>query len=94
MKYANVILKRSLKWKPDAEIKNIFYNSKVLRLVQAFQFTDTNGEVCPASWKPGDATIKPDVEGAKEYFDTVVDDETLEYLDAGFKKLQVIRCLK
>jgi len=61
---------------------------EVLRLVQAFQFTDTNGEVCPASWKPGDATIKPDVEGAKEYFDTVVDDETLEYLDAGFKKLQ------
>ena len=31
----------------------------------------------------------PDVEGSKEYFDSVVDDETLEYLDAGFKKLQV-----
>ena len=62
---------------------------QVLRLVQAFQFTDDNGEVCPASWKPGDASIKPDVEGSKEYFDSVVDDETLEYLDAGFKKLQV-----
>ena len=62
---------------------------QVLWLVQAFQFTDANGEVCPASWKPGDASIKPDVEGSKEYFDSVVDDETLEYLDAGFKKLQV-----
>ena len=57
--------------------------------MQAFQFTDEKGEVCPASWKPGAASIKPDVEGAKEYFDLVVDDETLDYLDAGFKKLQV-----
>jgi peroxiredoxin (alkyl hydroperoxide reductase subunit C) len=25
-------------------------------------------EVCPAGWKPGDATMKPDPEGSKEYF--------------------------
>ena len=45
-------------------------------------------QVCPASWKPGADTIKPDVEGAKEYFDKTVDDDILDYLDDGFKKLQ------
>ena len=32
---------------------------ETLRLVQAFQYTDLHGEVCPASWKPGKATMKP-----------------------------------
>jgi len=41
---------------------------EALRLVQAFQFTDTHGEVCPAGWKPGDDTMKPDVNGSKSYF--------------------------
>ena len=30
---------------------------ETLRLVQAFQFTDQHGEVCPAGWTPGDATV-------------------------------------
>lgn len=41
---------------------------ETLRLVQAFQFTDEHGEVCPAGWKPGNKTLKPDPAGAKEYF--------------------------
>jgi len=41
---------------------------ETLRLIKAFQFADEHGEVCPANWKPGDATIKPDPSGAKEYF--------------------------
>mmetsp|Transcript_25378 Transcript_25378/g.17930 ORF Transcript_25378/g.17930 Transcript_25378/m.17930 type:complete len:118 (-) Transcript_25378:86-439(-) len=32
---------------------------EVLRLVQAFQYTDKHGEVCPASWKPGSDTMDP-----------------------------------
>ncbi|KAM5319555.1 LOW QUALITY PROTEIN: protein MFI [Glossophaga mutica] len=39
-----------------------------LRLVQAFQFTDKHGEVCPAGWKPGSDAIRPDVQKSKEYF--------------------------
>jgi alkyl hydroperoxide reductase subunit AhpC len=31
---------------------------EVLRLVQAFQFTDKHGEVCPAGWKPGADTVR------------------------------------
>ena len=42
---------------------------ETLRLVQAFQFVDKHGEVCPAGWKPGSLTIKPDVEKSKEYFE-------------------------
>uniref|UniRef100_UPI00398F6379 uncharacterized protein isoform X1 n=1 Tax=Pristiophorus japonicus TaxID=55135 RepID=UPI00398F6379 len=41
---------------------------EVMRLVQAFQFTDEHGEVCPANWKPGAETITPDVEKSKNYF--------------------------
>nr|XP_030687860.1 peroxiredoxin-1-like [Globicephala melas] len=41
---------------------------ETLRLVQAFQFTDKHGEVCPAGCKPGSDTIKPDVQKSQEYF--------------------------
>lgn len=30
---------------------------ETLRLLQAFQFTDSHGEVCPANWKPGAETV-------------------------------------
>jgi len=42
---------------------------EVLRLVQAYQFTDKHGEVCPSGWKPGAATIKPDPKSKLEFFD-------------------------
>jgi len=42
---------------------------ETLRLVQAFQFTDKYGEVCPAGWKPGQKGIKPTVSESKEYFE-------------------------
>lgn len=41
---------------------------ETLRLVKAFQYTDLHGEVCPANWEPGKATIIPDPTGSKEYF--------------------------
>ena len=42
-----------------------------LRLLEAFQFTEKYGEVCPANWHPGDETIKPSPEASKEYFNKV-----------------------
>ena len=30
---------------------------ETLRLVQAFKYTDSHGEVCPAGWKPGADTV-------------------------------------
>lgn len=39
-----------------------------LRLVEAFQYTETHGEVCPANWSKGSDTMKPDPTGSQEYF--------------------------
>ena len=39
-----------------------------LRLVEAYQYTAKHGEVCPAGWTKGKDTMKPDVQGSKEYF--------------------------
>ncbi|KAF8950723.1 Peroxiredoxin-2 [Entomortierella lignicola] len=41
---------------------------ETVRLVEAFQFTDEHGEVCPIGWQKGQSTIKPDVAGSKEFF--------------------------
>jgi peroxiredoxin (alkyl hydroperoxide reductase subunit C) len=41
---------------------------ETLRLVQAFQYTDVHGEVCPAGWNPGADTIKPSPKESLEYF--------------------------
>ncbi len=41
---------------------------EVLRLVDALQFTEQYGEVCPANWNKGDKTMKPTDEGLKEFF--------------------------
>jgi len=44
---------------------------ETIRLLQAFQFTELHGEVCPANWRPGGATIKPDPTAKLEYFSAV-----------------------
>ena len=38
------------------------------RLLEGYQHTARHGEVCPAGWAPGGATMKPDPEGSLEYF--------------------------
>ena len=46
---------------------------EVLRIVQAFQYHDKHGEVCPAGWKPGAKTMHADPKKSQEYFATVAD---------------------
>jgi alkyl hydroperoxide reductase subunit AhpC len=42
---------------------------ETLRLVKGYQYTDEHGEVCPANWTPGDATMVADPKKSKEgYF--------------------------
>ncbi|KAL7624788.1 cTPxI [Parahypoxylon ruwenzoriense] len=43
---------------------------ETIRLVQAFQFTDEHGEVCPAGWQNGSKGMKADPKGSLEYFAT------------------------
>lgn len=42
---------------------------EAIRVLDALQFFEKNGEVCPADWKPGGATIKPGVKESKAYFE-------------------------
>lgn len=41
---------------------------EALRMVKALQFNEEHGEVCPANWKEGSATIKPDPKGSQQFF--------------------------
>ena len=41
---------------------------EVLRLVDALQFTEKHGEVCPANWQKGKKAMKPNEAGLKDFF--------------------------
>jgi peroxiredoxin (alkyl hydroperoxide reductase subunit C) len=61
---------------PDGVIQHATVNNlavgrsvdETLRVLKAFQFVREHGEVCPANWQPGSASMKPDPEGSKDYF--------------------------
>lgn len=40
---------------------------EMLRLIDALQFHEKNGDVCPANWNKGDAGIKPTEEGIAQF---------------------------
>jgi len=42
---------------------------EALRMVDALQFHEKNGEVCPANWSEGSDGMKADPKGSKEYFE-------------------------
>ncbi|KAJ0405848.1 hypothetical protein P43SY_001580 [Pythium insidiosum] len=44
---------------------------EVLRLVQALQFHEEHGEVCPANWKKGAKAMKADPKGSRAYFESL-----------------------
>jgi len=40
---------------------------EALRVIDALQFHETHGEVCPANWRLGDDAMKPTAEGVADY---------------------------
>ncbi len=53
-----------------AEINNLPLGRNVdemLRTIDALQFSEEHGEVCPAGWKKGDSGMKPTAEGVADY---------------------------
>ncbi len=40
---------------------------EMLRMVDALQFTEEHGEVCPAGWNKGKAGMKPSIAGVADY---------------------------
>ena len=62
---------------------------ETLRLVQAFQYTDKHGEVCPAGWRPGKETISNRKEKQTEGEDEEEKKWTEQTLELK-KKLRVV----
>lgn len=54
---------------PAPEFRATAVVDEALRVIQALEFHEQHGEVCPANWRPGSATIKPNVADSREYFD-------------------------
>ena len=60
---------------PDGVVQHATVNNlavgrnvdETLRLIEAFQYTKANGEVCPANWKTGAKAMKPNFDGLKSY---------------------------
>jgi len=46
---------------------------EMLRMVDALQYTEVHGEVCPAGWQKGEKAMKPDPDGVAEYLSTAAD---------------------
>ncbi len=40
---------------------------EAVRVLDALQFHEEHGEVCPANWKPGEEAMKPTADGVAEY---------------------------
>ncbi|MCP4602982.1 MAG: peroxiredoxin [Proteobacteria bacterium] len=40
---------------------------EALRILEALQFTEEHGEVCPANWREGEDAMKPTANGVAEY---------------------------
>ena len=40
---------------------------EALRVIDALQYTEQHGEVCPANWKKGDEAMTPDAAGVADY---------------------------
>ena len=66
---------------PKGKIRHITINDlsvgrsveEAIRLVEGFNWTDKHGSVLPCNWTPGSATIKPEVDASKEYFNKAHD---------------------
>jgi peroxiredoxin (alkyl hydroperoxide reductase subunit C) len=41
--------------------------SEVLRLLDAIDYSEEHGEVCPANWQKGEKAMKPDADSLKQY---------------------------
>ncbi|KAF8814546.1 thioredoxin-like protein [Phlegmacium glaucopus] len=59
---------------------------ETIRLIQAFQYTDKHGEVCPANWTQGSKTIKTDPVAKLEYFSVATNGQCSGETNGSAKK--------
>lgn len=43
-------------------------SDEIIRILDALQFVETHGEVCPADWQPGQEALKPTAAGVRSFF--------------------------
>ena len=53
-------------WAEDDPRRRITVD-QMLRMVDALQFNEEHGEVCPANWSKGDDAMTPTAEGVAKY---------------------------
>jgi peroxiredoxin 2/4 len=78
---AGVALRGSFLIDRDGVIQHMVINNlplgrnidEMIRMVDALQFTEEHGEVCPAGWNKGDEGMKPTAEGVASYLGTHAD---------------------
>jgi len=46
---------------------------EMLRMIDALQFTEEHGEVCPAGWNKGSKGMVPDADGVASYLASEAD---------------------
>tara|TARA_A100001015_G_C14891013_1_gene672405 strand:- start:138 stop:767 length:630 start_codon:yes stop_codon:yes gene_type:complete len=51
---------------------------ETLRMVDALQFNETHGEVCPANWNQGDRAMSADRSGVEGYFQATEEKQTIK----------------
>jgi peroxiredoxin (alkyl hydroperoxide reductase subunit C) len=78
----SVALRASFLIDSDRKIRHAVINDlplgrnidEMLRMVDAVNFTNKHGEVCPAGWQDGEEAMKPDTEGVAEYLSKHADE--------------------
>ena len=78
----SVALRASFLIDSDRKIRHAVINDlplgrnidEMLRMVDAVNFTNKHGEVCPAGWQNGEEAMKPDPEGVAEYLSKHADE--------------------
>ena len=64
---AQAILRRVEDGTEKPRPKTLFEPGEMVRVVDALQFTEQYGEVCPAGWNKGEDGMKPTAEGVAEF---------------------------
>ncbi len=79
---AGVALRGSFLIDKEGNIQHMVVNNldlgrnidEMIRMVDALQFTEEHGEVCPANWHAGEEAMKPSVDGVKEFLSKHADE--------------------
>ncbi len=68
-----VALRASFLIDKNGIVRHQIINDLPLRIIDALQFYEQNGDVCPANWHNGDEAINPTPQGIADYLNKNLD---------------------